>query len=337
MSNIIRGAVIGYGAAFNMGKFHAEAMQRTEGIECVAICDIDEERTKSAKADFTSVSIYNNIDELLADPGIDLIVNVLPHNLHGSITVQSLEAGKHAIVEKPMCIAIAEANQMINTAREAGLMLSVHHNRRWDADFWTLRGLVKSGVIGRVFSVEMWGGGYGKPDSNWWRSVKAISGGAFYDWGAHYLDWLLNIIEEKMINITGFYQPNLVWHDITNEDHVQAIIRFANNAIANVQMSSIAKLGAPVWKLLGSHGAIVSEGNQFKVIVEVEGQPEQQMVDFHGRPGPSYYENIVAHLNNGEPLIVTPESARRVVAVMDLAEKSSKTHQAETLPYEFEI
>jgi predicted dehydrogenase len=337
MSNIIRGAVIGYGAAFNMGKFHAEAMQRTEGIECVAICDIDEERTKSAKADFTSVSIYNNIDELLADPAIDLIVNVLPHNLHGSITVQSLEAGKHAIVEKPMCITIAEANQMINTAREAGLMLSVHHNRRWDADFWTLRGLVKSGVIGRVFSVEMWGGGYGKPDSNWWRSVKAISGGAFYDWGAHYLDWLLNIIEEKMINITGFYQPNLVWHDITNEDHVQAIIRFANNAIANVQMSSIAKLGAPVWKLLGSHGAIVSEGNQFKVIVEVEGQPEQQMVDFHGRPGPSYYENIVAHLNNGEPLIVTPESARRVVAVMDLAEKSSKTHQAETLPYEFEI
>ena len=337
MSNIIRGAVIGYGAAFNMGKFHAEAMQRTEGIECVAICDIDEERTKSAKADFTSVSIYNNIDELLADRGIDLIVNVLPHNLHGSITVQSLEAGKHAIVEKPMCIAIAEANQMINTAREAGLMLSVHHNRRWDADFWTLRGLVKSGVIGRVFSVEMWGGGYGKPDSNWWRSVKAISGGAFYDWGAHYLDWLLNIIEEKMINITGFYQPNLVWHDITNEDHVQAIIRFANNAIANVQMSSIAKLGAPVWKLLGSHGAIVSEGNQFKVVVEVEGQPEQQMVDFHGRPGPSYYENIVAHLNNGEPLIVTPESARRVVAVMDLAEKSSKTHQAETLPYEFEI
>ena len=337
MSNIIRGSVIGYGAAFNMGKFHAEAMQRTEGIECVAICDIEEERTNSAKADFTSVSIYNNIDELLADPGIDLIVNVLPHNLHGSITVQSLEAGKHAIVEKPMCITIAEANQMINTAREAGLMLSVHHNRRWDADFWTLRGLVKSGVIGRVFSVEMWGGGYGKPDSNWWRSVKAISGGAFYDWGAHYLDWLLNIIEEKMINITGFYQPNLVWHDITNEDHVQAIIRFANNAIANVQMSSIAKLGAPVWKLLGSHGAIVSEGNQFKVVVEVEGQPEQQMVDFHGRPGPSYYENIVAHLNNGEPLIVTPESARRVVAVMDLAEKSSKTHQAETLPYEFEI
>ena len=333
MTNHIRGAVVGY----NMGRAHAEAMQRTEGIECAAICDIDENRTETAKTDFPTVSIYNNVDALLADPGIDLVVVVLPHSLHNSITVQSLKAGKHVIVEKPMCITIAEANQMINTAKEADLMLSVHHNRRWDADFWTLRGLVKSGAIGRVFSVEMWAGGYGKPDPNSWRNVKAISGGAFYDWGAHYLDWLLNIIEEKMINVTGFYQPNLAWHDVTNEDHVQAIIRFANSAVANVQMSSIAKLGAPLWKLHGSHGAIVSEGNQFKVFSEVEGQPEQQMVGFHGRPGPSYYENIVAHLNNGEPLVVTPESARRVIAVMELAEKSSKTHRAEIVPYEFEI
>lgn len=333
MTNHIRGAIVGY----NMGRVHAEAMQRTEGIECVAICDIDENRTELARSELPSVSIYNNVDELLTDPGIDLVVVVLPHNLHSSITVQSLEAGKHVIVEKPMCVTIVEADQMINTANETGLMLSVHHNRRWDSDFWTLRGLVKSGVIGRVFSVEMWAGGYGKPDPNLWRSVKAISGGTFYDWGAHYLDWLLNIMEEKMVSVTGFYQPNLVWQDITNEDHVQAIIRFTSNTVANVQMSSIAKLGAPLWKLLGSHGAIVSEGNQFKVLSEVEGQPKEQMVGFHGRPGPSYYENIVAHLNNGEPLIVTPESARRVVAVMDLAEKSSKTHQAETVPYEFEI
>ena len=333
MASHLRGAVVGY----NMGRVHAEAMQRTEGIECAAICDIDENRTELARSEFPTVSIYNDVDALLADVGIDLVVVVLPHNLHNSITVQSLEAGKHVIVEKPMCVTIAEADQMIHAAKEAGLMLSVHHNRRWDADYWTLRGLVKSGVIGHVYSVEIWAGGYGKPDPNSWRSVKAISGGAFYDWGAHYLDWLLDIIEEKMINVTGCYQPNLVWRDITNEDHVQAVIRFANNSVANVQMSSIAKIGAPLWKLLGSHGAIVSEGNQFKVLSEVEGQPKEQAVGFHERPGSSFYENIVAHLNNTEPLVVTPESARRVVAVMELSEKSSKTHQAETVPYEYEV
>lgn len=336
MADIINGAVLGYGAAFNMGKAHANMMERTDGITCVAVCDIDPARTEAAKADFPGIRTYNKVEELLADNGVDLIANVLPHSLHCAPTVESLKAGKHVIVEKPMCVTISEATEMITTAEENGVMLSVHHNRRWDADFWTLRELVHSGVIGKVFNVEMWGGGYGRPNPDWWRSVKSISGGQFYDWGAHYLDWLLNVIEAPMINITGFYQPNLVWDDITNEDHVQAIIRFADDTMANIQMSNIAKINGPRWKLLGSHGAIVSEGGQFHVLSEVEGQPKEQKVGFHGRPGPSYYENIVAHLNDGTPLLVTPESARRVIAVMDLAEKSSKTHQAETVPYEFE-
>ena len=291
---------------------------------------------RQPKEDFPGIRTYNTVEALNAADGVDLIANVLPHSLHCGPTVASLKAGKHVIVEKPMCVTIAEATEMINTAEENGVMLSVHHNRRWDADFWTLRELVHSGIIGKVFSVDMWGGGYGKPNPNWWRSVKSVSGGQFYDWGAHYLDWLLNVIEASMVNITGFYQPNLVWDDITNEDHVQAIIRFADNTVANIQMSNIAKIGGERWKLLGSHGAIVSTDGQFKVLSEVEGKPKEQMVGYHGRPGPSYYENIVAHLNDGTPLLVTPESARRVIAIMDLAEKSSKTHQAETVPYEFE-
>ena len=335
MADTIRGAVLGYGAAFNMGKAHANMMARTEGIHCVAVCDIDESRTDAAKQDFPGIRTYNTVEELIADDAVDLVANVLPHSLHGAPTVACLNAGKHVVVEKPMCITIAEATEMITAAEENGVMLSVHHNRRWDADFWTLRELVHAGVIGKVFNVEMWGGGYGRPNPNWWRSVKAVSGGQFYDWGAHYLDWLLNIIEAPMINVTGFYQPNLVWDDISNEDHVQAIIRFADGCMANIQMSNIARINGPRWKLRGSHGAIVSGDGQFKVLSEVEGQPKERMVGFDGRPGPSYYENIVAHLNDGTPLLVTPESARRVIAVMDLAEKSSKTHQAETVPYEF--
>ena len=342
MADIIKGAVLGYGAAFNMGRAHANMMNNTEGISCVAVCDIDPERTKAAEADLPGVRTYNTVEDLVADEDVDLIANVLPHSFHCGPTVAAHNAGKHVVVEKPMCITIAEATEMITAAKENDVMLSVHHNRRWDSDFWTLRELVQSGIIGKVFSVEMWGGGYGRPNPDWWRSVKAISGGHFYDWGAHFLDWLLNVLEAPMINVTGFMQPNLVWKDITNEDHVQAVIRFAgakyvaDGASANIQMSSIAKVGGDKWKLLGSHGAIVSEGGEYKVLSEVEGHPKEQKVGFHGRPGPSYYQNIVSHLNDGTPLLVTPESARRVIAIMDLAEKSAKTHQSETVPYEFE-
>jgi len=335
MAEAIRGAVIGYGPAFNMGKHHASQMKNTEGIECVAICDIDRARTKAAKEDFPGVNTYNSVKSMLKKEDFDLASVVLPHNLHAPVAIECLKAGKNVIVEKPMCISIAEGTEMINTAKENKVMLSVYHNRRWDRDFWTLKELVESGVIGKVFQVEMWGGGYGRPNPNWWRSNKKVSGGAMYDWGAHYLDWLLNIMPAKMVNVTGFFHPNRVWKDISNEDHVQAIIRFADDAVADVQMSSIAKVGKPRWRVLGEKGAIVPGGkDSFKVSSEEKGWPGEQEVEYKGRPGPGYYQNIVAHLQDGEELIVKPEEARRVIAVMELSEKSSRSHQAEPVPYE---
>ena len=61
MADTIKGAVLGYGAAFNMGKAHANMMENTDGIECVAICDIDPERTKAAEEDFPGVRTYNSV------------------------------------------------------------------------------------------------------------------------------------------------------------------------------------------------------------------------------------------------------------------------------------
>ncbi|MGB9597297.1 MAG: Gfo/Idh/MocA family protein [Candidatus Poribacteria bacterium] len=337
MADIIRGAVIGYGAAFNMGKHHASQLKAVDGLDCIAICDTDQARTKAAKTDFPDVKTYNNHKQMLEEEKeLDLCVVVLPHYLHAPVAMDCLKAGKHVIIEKPMCITIAEATEMINTAREKNLMLTVFHNRRWDADFWTLKELVNSGVIGKIFHVEMWGGGYGHP-GKWWRADKKISGGAFYDWGAHYLDWLLNIIPSKMVNVTGYFHQNRVWKDVTNEDHVEAVIRFEDGSVANVQMSQIAKIGKPRWRVLGEKGAIISEGDGFKVLSVEPGFPAEQVVKFHGRPGPSYYQNIAAHLLRGEELIVKPEEARRVIAVMDLAEKSSKSFQSEPVPYEHEF
>jgi predicted dehydrogenase len=100
-------------------------------------------------------------------------------------------------------------------------------------------------------------------------------------------------------------------------------------------MSSIAKVGKQRWRVLGEKGAIIPGGrDKFKVYSVEKGWPEEQEVEYKRRPGPGYYQNIVAHLQKGEELIVKPEEARRVIAVMELAEKSSRSHQAEPVPYE---
>ena len=338
-NGVIKGAVIGYGAAFNQGKHHASQINGTEGMELVAVCDIDKSRTKAAKEDFPQIQTFNSTEEMLAEPEIDLVANVLPHNLHAPVSIQCSKAGKHVVIEKPMCVTIAEATDMIVAAKETGKMVGVYHNRRWDTDFCTLKKIVQSGVVGDIFRVEMWGGGYGRQNPDWWRSRKTASGGSFYDWGAHYLDWLLGIMPAKMINVTGFFYDR-VWDDISNEDHVEACIRFADGAHATVVMSNITKIGRPRWTLWGDKGAIVSESGGFKVHSELPDQPKEQTIENDGSAWqlfyPSrYYDNIVAHINKGDELIVKAEEARRVIAIMELAEKSSNTLQAETVPYEF--
>lgn len=329
----IRCAVIGYGGAFNMGKGHANWMNSTPGLKCVAICDIDPARTQAAQQDFPEVQTFNDVDTMLKEAEIDLVTIVTPHNTHAPLALKCLEAGKHVITEKPMCITVEEATQMIETAKRKGVMLSTFHNRRWDGDFMALRDVIRKGVIGEVFSIEAYGGGYGHP-GYWWRSDKAISGGAMYDWGAHYIDWILNLIPQKMVNVTGFFYK-LVWHDVTNEDHTEAIIRFANGAKAELQMSHISRVGKPRWRILGTKGAILDEGKgSFTVVTEVNGLTAQAEVKYYSSDWSAYYRNIAGHLRRGEELIVKPEEARRVIAVMQSAEKSSKTGQAEPVPYE---
>ena len=131
-------------------------------------------------------------------------------------------------------------------------MLSVYHNRRWDQDFWTAKGIIESRVIGRPHTIEMRASGYGRPNPDWWRiSKKSVSGGVIYDWGAHYIDWLLNIIDNNMINMALVYIDNEVWTDISNEDHAHAFIRFDGDLVAD-KIFPDHKIGGNRWKILGT-------------------------------------------------------------------------------------
>ncbi len=334
----VRAAIIGYGGAFNMGTHHTKEMHATGRMRLVAVCDTDPARTDAAKEEWPGIETFNDVADLLKWGEFDLGINILPHNLHAEVCIACSKAGKHVIVEKPMCISVKEATDMIEAARSTDKMLTVYHNRRHDGDFLTLKGLLANGTIGKVYDVEMGQMGYGKPGT-WWRSVKAISGGAMYDWGAHYLDWLLNIIPAKAVNVTGFIQEDLVWDDVTNEDDVHAVIRFDDNTCVDIHFSAIARVGKPRWKLLGSKGAIVSDQEDaFSVYGDLaSGQAAKATVKCQAGTHPEYYENIAAHILDGAELDVKPEEARRVIAILETAEKSAKSGVSEPVPYEDEF
>ena len=339
MTDTIRCGVIGYGGAFNMGRAHANYVTATEGLLLTGICDVDPARTQAAAEDFPGVETYNSVEKMLQAKDIDLVVIVLPHNLHAQVSIQCSQAGKHVVVEKPMCITVDEATRMIAAAREANRMLSVFHNRRQDGDYSKLREIVvEKKLLGEVFAVEIFSGGYRRPNPDWWRSSKEISGGQFYDWGAHFLDWMLGLIPGPMQSVTGFFHKR-VWHEVTNEDQVQAIIKFSSGCIANVQMSDIAHANKPRWWILGEKGAVVDRGGYFEVTGDFKAQdyPATLHVPYDtSSEWQTYYANIAEHLLHGADLWVKPEQARRVIAVLETAEISSKEGRSLPLATEAE-
>jgi len=329
--------IIGYGPACNMGSLHAGLIRSVEGLEVAAVCDLNEERLKIAREELGDIKTYNDVSQLAADEEIKLVIVIVPHNVHAQCALPCLEAGKHVVVEKPMAVTIDQCTTMIETARKNGVVLTVFHNRRFDGDFLAIRDTIEAGYIGEVFHLEAHSGGYARPGTTW-RSDKAVSGGQFYDWGAHFVDWVLHLIPAKMKTVTGQFQKR-VWHHVTNEDHVEAYIRFANDAVAHLQLSTIAAQPKPRWYILGTKGAIVdSGGGRFKVFTRVKDHTASFDLDYYKTPGESpwrqYYQSLADHLLEDKPLFVTPESARRVIAVMELAERSSQTGEAQPVPYE---
>jgi predicted dehydrogenase len=338
MSRTIRCGVIGYGGAFNMGRAHAEYITQTDGLELAAICDLDAARTAVAQEDFAGIQTYNAVAEMLASPAIDLAVIVLPHNLHAPVSIQCSQAGKHVICEKPMALTVDEATRMIEAARAAGKMLSVFHNRRQDDSYRTLHKIIREeNLLGEVFNIEIWSGGFARPGT-WWRSSKEISGGLLYDWGAHFLDWLLGLVPGPIESVTGYFQKRL-WHEVSNEDHGQAVIKFENGCIASIQMSTIAHAHKPAWWVLGEKGAAVDRGGYYEVTGDFQaaGHPATLRVPYSPKSEwQAYYANIADHLLRGAELMVKPEQARRVIAGQEAAEQSSKTGKSLALPTEAE-
>jgi predicted dehydrogenase len=341
----IRCGIIGYGPTFNWGWMHALWIKAISELELVAICDRDPNCLQKAKQDYPEVDFYTDMHEMLVRDDIDMVSVVTHHNTHAKIVVECLKAGKHTVVEKPMCISIKDATDMIEAAKEANKTLAVYHNRRHDGNVRAIKEIIDQGLIGDVFHIELSACGYGH-SSGVWRSQKEISGGALYDWGAHGIDWILHLLpNKKMVQVSGFFHKR-VWHDISNEDQTKAIILFDDGTVAEIMQSSIAYAGKPLWYVLGTKGAIVDSGRDAikGYTKELVGPPggSLQLITADGAKEVSYkesdwithYVDIANHILRGAPNPVSGEDGRRVITVLETAEKSAKSGHSEDVPYQ---
>ena len=326
-SKDIKVGLLAYGA---IGDEHSRAVQATAGLALYAVCDTNPERLTAALQISPDAKTFTDADAMLAEGEIDLVVISTPPNSHYKWAKQALSLGLHVMLEKPMALATQECDELMELAKKNGALLVVYQNRRYDADYLTIKHLIETDQIGDLFHYESFVGGYSKPCS-YWHSDAAVSGGAIFDWGSHFIDQILAIMPGEVASVTGINQKR-VWNHVTNADHADVSITFTDGSRALFTNSDLAAARKPKFYVLGTTGAIVGNWDpaagttpaDLPAILTIHRSDGSSEVISNSTVAPhSFHQSVVAYINNKTPMGVTTQQSRDVVAIMQAAEDSA--------------
>lgn len=254
-SSPIRVGIIGLGrAGWDM---HCRELEgRGDTFSVVAVCDPLPERREKARECF-GCRTYEHAADLIADAGIELVdvaSRTMDHYEHARL---ALEAGKHALVEKPMCATYAQAEALQALAARSAGRLFVRHNRRFEPAFQHIREIIAAGLLGEVFEVKLRRVRYQRRDD--WQTLLAHGGGQMLNWGPHVVDHALQFLGAPVKDM---------WSDLKRvaaagdaEDHVKIVLRGENGRLVDLEISGGAAITEPEYMIWGSRGALTCTGS----------------------------------------------------------------------------
>ncbi len=335
--------IIGFGG---MGHWHADNAPRA-GVKVVAAYDIDEARLKSARE--RGMKAYDTLEAFLADEEINFVLVSTPNQVHKDLAIAALRAGKHVMVEKPATLTVAEFDEIVAVSKECNRILTVHHNRRWDRDYRTMREVVRSGEIGKVFSIESRVFGTGGAMFGW-RAFKKFGGGMVLDWGVHLVDQILDMYPDK--KVTGVYAQLMTLLKQDADDYVKLLLTMEDGPVVQVEIGTYAFRKLPRWFVIGDEGTMLIEDFTCKnggytkpvrtdtpiapIVVMTDAGPTRMMAPRPPESQKDYplpevsadwvelYKNLTGVMNGTAELIVTPASVRRTLTLLEAIFRSAE-------------
>ncbi|MDO5523861.1 MAG: Gfo/Idh/MocA family oxidoreductase, partial [Bacteroidia bacterium] len=256
MSNIIRAGVIGYGLSGRV--FHAPFVDVVHGYELSKISTANPDRIEMINKRYPSTAVVPDGQDIINDPDIDLVIVTSPNTDHFRWAKEALLAGKHAVVEKPFTVDVAEADELIELSKKQGKILTVYHNRRFTSDTKTVKKLLDSGLLGEVSDYESHFDRYRSEPrpGGAWREEPLPGSGIFYDLGSHLIDQALWF----------FGMPTAVTAEINSQrpwakadDHFDVRLHYPSFT-ATLKSGMLCRIPGPTFMIHGTNGSYVKYG-----------------------------------------------------------------------------
>jgi scyllo-inositol 2-dehydrogenase (NADP+) len=339
--------------------FHGPLVSHTPGLRVAAVFSRTAERRNQAAAQYPEAKTHDTYAALLEDPEVQLVVVGTPHDTHEAMVVEAARARKHVVVDKIMCLSVAEGERMIAAAREAGVVFSVFQNRRWDSDYLTVRSVLERGLVGVPYVIESAvtsfgpSPGYRNPTSDrprGWRTYAEFGGGPMRDWGAHLFDQAVQLAGPAPLSVYADFQYRRKW-DV--ETAGMAYLKYAGSGESTeglryvIETGSISAIQRPRWYIRGSEGTYLQYGrdpqeaalNRGEVgprVMDPESAPrlvryvDGKLVDVACEQVPgnylAFYANVRDALLGEAELAVKPENVLYSIRLIEMAVKSAQTN-----------
>lgn len=341
----VRVAIIGQGRSGH--NIHGYSLSRKQDkYKIAAVVDLLEDRRKKAEQEY-HCDVYDDYRSLFGRKDLDIVVNSTPSYLHVPVTLDLLQHGFNVLCEKPAARRAEDIDMLIRESKRSGKMLAFFQQSRFAPYFLKVRGVIDSGVLGRIVQISIAFNGFAR---RWdWQCVQEYNGGNLLNTGPHPLDQALQLFGTDIMPDVKCIMDNANCFGDA-EDYVKLLLTGPGRPVIDLEISSCCAYPCFTYSVQGTNGGLKGsmEHMDWKYF-KPEEAPEQKLIrtplsDSDGSPAycseklkwyeeswdvpadeadlfttisSRYYEMLYRSIVDGAPLEVKPEEVRQQIAVIE--------------------
>ena len=325
---------------------------QNNGLDIVAICDIVRENAEDKMLKFDldpkKVAIYEDYREMLEKEKPELVAIATESGKHAGIALDCIAANCHVIIEKPIALSISDADEIIQKAKEKGVLVCANHQNRFNKSIQEIRKAIEKNRFGKLLHGTAhirWARDHAYYDRAAWRGTWEQDGGALMNQCIHDIDLLRWMMGDEIDTVYGM-TDRLIHPYIEAEDLGLAVIKFKNGSYGIIEGTTniYPKNLEETLYIFGEKGTVKAGGEAVNIIEEwkfadyfgdeetVKKECSENPPNVYGFGHAKLYKNMIQAIEGKEELIADGEAGKRALELVLAIYKSAAEGKPVKLP-----